>query len=93
MEVPVVIEKANNPPERWLRELTRRYPSIWADLRKAYAEPRKILKPAAYPLLDGLPSWCPMPTFFSFLALVERYGRYIYLRNPEEIMTIASMYQ
>ena len=93
MEVPVVIEKANNPPERWLRELTRRYPSIWADLRKAYAEPRKILKPAAYPLLDGLPSWCPMPTFFSFLALVERYGRDIYLRNPEEIMTIASMYQ
>lgn len=86
-------EKVHIPPERWLHELNRRYPSIWADLRKAYADPMKILKPSASVLLDGLPSWCPMPTFFPFLALTERYGRDIYLRNPDEIMTIASMYQ
>jgi len=88
-----MIERAKDPPSRWLHELNRHYPSIWADLRKAYADPMKILKPSAKPLLDGLPSWCPMPTFFPFLALVDRYGMDVYLRNPDEIMTIASMYQ
>ena len=88
-----VVGKAHNPPEHWLHELNRRYPNIWADLRKTYAAPMKFLKPAARSLLDGLPSWCPMPTFFPFLTLAERFGRDIYLRNPEEIMTIASIYQ
>ena len=82
-----------SPPERWLRELTRHFPSVWADLRKTFENPGKILKPTARPLLDGLPSWCPMPTFFPFLALSERYGMDIYMRNPDSIMSIASMYQ
>ena len=34
-------------PDRWIRELNRRYPSIWTDLRKGYADPNRILRPGS----------------------------------------------
>ena len=63
------------PPERWIHELNRMFPSLWTDLRKALADPRKILKGAAMELLDGLPDSCRMPTFFPYMALVSRLGQ------------------
>ena len=34
-------------PDRWIRELNRRYPSLWADLRKGYADPVRMLRPGS----------------------------------------------
>ena len=80
------------PPERWIHELNRMFPSLWTDLRKALADPRKILKGAAMELLDGLPDSCRMPTFFPYMALVSRLGQGVYTTYRDVVMTIASMY-
>ena len=43
-------------------------------------------------LLDGLPDWCRMPTFFPYMALVSRLGQGVYTTYRDVVMTIASMY-
>ena len=42
-------------PGRWIREMNRRYPSLWADLRKGFADPGRILRPKSggMELLNG----------------------------------------
>ena len=63
-------------PDRWIRELNRRYPNLWTDLRKSYNDPSSILhqKSAAIGLIDSVPEWCVMPTLFPFLVITSRYG-------------------
>lgn len=82
------------PPDRWIRELNRQYPSLWADLRKARENPGKIVRKntEGMKLLSGIPDWCIMPTMFPFLTITERYGEAYYLLHMHEIMTIGSMY-
>lgn len=29
------------PPDRWIRQMNRKYPNLWTDLRKAYADPER----------------------------------------------------
>ena len=50
-------------PDRWIRELNRRYPCLWADLRKGYADPGKLLhlKRSGLEQLSTVPDWCIMP--------------------------------
>ena len=80
------------PPELWIRELNRLIPSLWTDLRKSLEGPLKHLKPEARVLLENVPDWCPMPTFFPGLALAKRLGHDVYLRYRDVTMTMASMY-
>ena len=81
-------------PDRWIRELNRRYPCLWADLRKGYADPGKLLhlKRSGLEQLSTVPDWCIMPTLFPFLAMVERYGEHFYLSHMDELMTMGSTY-
>ena len=71
-------------PDRWIRELNRRYPSLWNDLRKGYADPVRILRPGrgGIELLANIPDWCIMPTLFPFLdifkgALLQHGMKYV----------------
>lgn len=81
------------PPDKWIREMNRRYPNLWIDLRKGYEEPSRILRPkASLELLQSIPDWCIMPTFFPFLVMTDRYGESFYITHMDEVMTIASTY-
>ena len=44
-------------PDRWIRELNRRYPNIWVDLRKGFNEPNTFLsrQPKAQEMLGKVP--------------------------------------
>ena len=81
-------------PDRWIRELNRRYPSLWNDLRKGYADPVRILRPGrgGIELLTNIPDWCIMPTLFPFLIMTDRYGESFYLTHMDELMTMGSSY-
>ena len=81
-------------PDRWIREMNRKYPSLWADLRKSYADPVRILHPktGGMELLASVPDWCIMPTLFPFLVLTNKYGEHFYLTHMDELMTMASTY-
>ncbi len=82
------------PPDRWIRELNRRYPSLWNDLRKGYADPIRMLHPGSggMELLANIPDWCIMPTLFPFLVMTNRYGESFYLTHMDELMTMGSTY-
>ena len=81
-------------PDRWIRELNRRYPSLWADLRKGYADPVRMLRPGSggVELLASIPDWCIMPTLFPFLVMTDRYGESFYLTHMDELMTMGTTY-
>ena len=81
-------------PDRWIRELNRRYPNIWVDLRKGFNEPNTFLsrQSKALEMLGKVPDWCIMPTFFPGMLLMTRYGDQYYFTHMDEIMTIASTY-
>ena len=81
-------------PDRWIRELNRRYPNLWTDLRKSYNDPSSILrqKSAAIGLIDSVPEWCVMPTLFPFLVITSRYGEMHYISHMDEMMTMGSTY-
>ena len=82
------------PPDRWIRQMNRQYPNLWADLRKAYENPKEVLKHGSegMELISGTPDWCVMPTLFPFLLLTGRYGVTSYLTHMDEWMTLASTY-
>lgn len=82
------------PPDRWIRQMNRKYPSLWTDLRKAYADPQTIIRSGAEGMLmlKAVPDWCIMPTMFPFLLLTHRYGESYYLSHMDEMMTLASTY-
>ena len=69
-------ELSPHAPDRWIRELNRRYPSLWTDLRKGYQDPIAILRPGSggIDLLNSVPDWCIMPTLFPFLLMTSRYA-------------------
>ncbi|MBR3017641.1 MAG: hypothetical protein IKH57_11310 [Clostridia bacterium] len=81
-------------PDRWIRELNRRYPNIWVDLRKGFNEPHLLLgrQPKVIEMLRKVHDWCIMPTFFPGMILMARYGDQFYFSHMDEIMTIATMY-
>lgn len=81
-------------PDRWIREMNRRYPSLWTDLRKGYADPGKILRPKSggMELLGGVPDWCIIPTLFPFLIMTDKYGEHFYLTHMDKLMTMGSTY-
>ena len=81
-------------PDRWIRELNRRYPSLWADLRKGYADPVRMLRPGSggMELLANIPDWYIMPTLFPFLVMTDRYGEPFYLTHMDELMTMGTTY-
>ena len=64
-------------PDRRIREMNRRYPSLWTDLRKGYADPGKILRPKSggIELLGSVPEWYIMPTLFPFLIIDRQVRR------------------
>ena len=72
--------------------MNRRYPSLWTDLRKGYADPVKILRPKSggIELLGRVPDWCIMPTLFPFLVMTDKYGEPFYLTHMDELMTMGS---
>ena len=82
------------PPDRWIREVNRRYPNLWTDLRKAYEAPGDILrmKSSGMDMLKNVPDWCVMPTLFPFMLLTDRYGELFYITHMEEIMTLGTTY-
>ncbi len=82
------------PPDKWIREVNRRYPNLWTDLRKAYEEPDDILrmKSSGMDMLKSVPDWCVMPTLFPFMLLTDRYGELFYITHMEEIMTLGTTY-
>ena len=82
------------PPDKWIREVNRRYPNLWTDLRKAYEEPGDILrmKSSGMDMLKSVPDWCVMPTLFPFMLLTDRYGELFYITHMEEIMTLGTTY-
>ena len=81
-------------PDRWIRELNRRYPSLWTDLRKGYEDPFRILRPGSggMELMNSVPDWCVMPTLYPFLILTDKYGEHFYLSHMDELMTMATTY-
>jgi len=81
-------------PDRWIRELNRRYPGLWAELRKGYGDPIRILRPGSggIELLKSVPDWCVMPTLFPFLILTAKYGEPFYITHMDELMTMGSTY-
>ena len=80
------------PPDRWIRQMNRKYPNLWTDLRKAYANPEKVIRSGSEGMLmlQAVPDWCIMPTMFPFLLLTHRYGESCYLTHMDEMMTLAS---
>ena len=80
------------PPDRWIREMNRRFPSLWAELRKGYANPENILSGRAAALIHTVPDWCIMPTAFPFLVMANHYGEYFAMSHCEELMTVATTY-
>ena len=85
-------ELSQYPPDRWIREVNRRYPNLWTDLRKVYEDPGKMIRPnsGGIELLQSVPDWCIMPTFFPGMIMMARYGDEYYFTHMDEIMTIAS---
>ena len=81
-------------PDRWIRELNRRYPGLWAELRKGYGDPVRILRPGSggIELMNSVPDWCVMPTLFPFLILTAKYGEPFYITHMDELMTMGSTY-
>ena len=81
-------------PDVWIRQLNRKYPNLWTDLRKMYAQPERILnsKSGGIGLIKNVPDWCFMPTLFPFLLITNRYGESYYLTHMDEMMTIGSLY-
>ncbi len=82
------------PPDKWIREVNRRYPNLWTDLRKVYEDPGKMVRPnsGGIELLQSVPDWCIMPTFFPFLVMTDRYGEFFYMTHMDELMTLGSTY-
>lgn len=82
------------PPDLWIRELNKRYPNLWTDLRKSYSNPGNHLKLDTDGLLSlqNVPDWCIMPTMFPFLMLTNHYGPSFFLSHENEIMTLATLY-
>lgn len=80
------------PPDRWIMQMNRKYPNLWTDLRKAYADLEKVIRSGAEGMLmlQAVPDWCIMPTMFPFLLLTHRYGESYYLTHMDEMMTLAS---
>ena len=87
-------ELSQYPPDRWIREVNRRYPNLWIDLRKVYEDPGKMIRPnsGGIELLQSVPDWCIMPTFFPFLVMTDRYGELFYMTHMDELMTLGSTY-
>ncbi len=81
-------------PDVWIRQLNKKYPNLWTDLRKYYADPAKIVdaRSGGISLIKQVPDWCIMPTLFPFLLIVRRFNEAYYLTHMDEIMTIGSMY-
>ena len=69
-------ELSQYPPDKWIRAMNRKYPNIWTDLRKVYEDPGKMIRPnsGGIELLQSVPDWCIMPTFFPFLVMTDKYG-------------------
>lgn len=82
------------PPDRWIREVNRKYPNLWTELHKAYADPASTirLKAGGTEMLKNIPDWCIMPTLFPFMLLTDRYGELFYLTHMEELMTLGTTY-
>ena len=82
------------PPDRWIREVNRKYPNLWTELHKAYADPASVirLKAGGTEMLKNIPDWCIMPTLFPFMLLTDRYGELFYLTHMEELMTLGTTY-
>ena len=81
-------------PDRWIRQINRKYPNLWMDLRKTYENPEKVLRfgSEGMKLISGVPDWCVMPTLFPFLLLTQRYGESYYLTHMDEMMTLGTTY-
>ena len=81
-------------PDRWIREMNRRYPNLWTELRRKYADPSKMLRKGSggEELLRSVPDWCIMPTLFPFLHMTDKYGETFYLTHMDELMTLGSTY-
>lgn len=82
------------PPDKWIRTVNRKYPNLWTDLRKQYADPSNLFrkKDAVKEFISGTPDWCIMPTLFPFLVLTDRFGELFYMSHMDEMMTLGSMY-
>ncbi len=87
-------ELSQYPPDKWIRMMNRKYPNIWTELRKQYAEPSKSFRTKfnTVALDKEVPDWCIMPTLFPFLVLTERYGELFHISHMDEMMTLGSMY-
>lgn len=87
-------ELSQYPPDKWIRAVNRKYPNIWTDLRKVYEDPSKMIRPnsGGMELLQSVPDWCIMPTFFPFLVMTDKYGEIFYLTHMDELMTLGSTY-
>ena len=87
-------ELSQYPPDKWIREVNRRYPNLWTDLRKVYENPSKMIRPnsGGIELLQSVPDWCIMPTFFPFLVITDKYGELFYMTHMDELMTLGSTY-
>ena len=87
-------ELSQYPPDKWIREVNRRYPNLWTDLRKVYENPSKMIRPnsGGIELLQSVPNWCIMPTFFPFLVMTDKYGELFYMTHMDELMTLGSTY-
>ncbi len=66
-------ELSHYAPDLWIRDLNRRYPNLWTELRKTYERPGDILRAGSggMELIRGVPDWCYMPTLFPFLLLMK----------------------
>ena len=87
-------ELSQYPPDKWIREVNRRYPNLWTDLRKVYENPSKMIRSnsGGIELLQSVPDWCIMPTFFPFLVITNKYGELFYMTHMDELMTLGSTY-
>ncbi len=87
-------ELSQYPPDKWIRAMNRKYPNIWTELRKQYADPDNLLGSGARvkEFMQGVPDWCIMPTLFPFMLLTDRYGEIFYMSHMDEIMTLGSTY-
>ena len=87
-------ELSQYPPDKWIRAMNRKYPNIWTELRKVYEDPSKMIRQnsGGIELLQSVPDWCIMPTFFPFLVMTDKYGELFYMTHMNELMTLGSTY-
>ena len=66
----IKVQEYYTPADKWLSILNKKYPNIWAEMKKfRETAPFEIRKHAEYACLKDMPQWAEMPTIMPVLVI------------------------